>query len=218
MGLDFSFLLESAPFLLKGAGIALLVSGVAISLGIIFGLSLCFVVTSKNRVLSVLGRTYQSLFRGTPILVQLLVVYYSLPVLGIDAPPLIAAMAALTMNASAFQAEIYRGGFMAIPKGQIEAARVLGIGIWRTRVRILIPQMMRSVIPPLVNDSVSILKNSSLISVIAVVDLMRVSQQIAAVTFRPAEIYIVAGAMYLMMNLVLAWVGRISERHFGRHL
>ena len=218
MGLDFTFLPEYAPFLLKGAGIALLVSGVAIGLGIIFGLSLCFVVMSKNRVLSVLGRIYQSLFRGTPILVQLLVIYYSLPVLGIDAPPLIAAMAALTMNASAFQAEIYRGGFMAIPKGQIEAARVLGIGIWRTRVRILIPQMMRSVIPPLVNDSVSILKNSSLISVIAVVDLMRVSQQIAAVTFRLAEIYIVAGAMYLMMNLALAWVGRISERRFGRHL
>ena len=76
MGLDFTFLPEYAPFLLKGAGIALLVSGVAISLGIIFGLSLCFVVISKNRVLSVLGRIYQSLFRGTPILVQLLVIYY----------------------------------------------------------------------------------------------------------------------------------------------
>ena len=218
MDLDFTFLFESAPFLLQGAGVALLVSGVAIGLGVVLGLSLCFVVMSKNRVLSILGRTYQSLFRGTPILVQLLVVYYSLPVLGIDAPPIVAAMAALTMNASAFQAEIYRGGFMAIPKGQLEAARVLGIGIWRTRVRILIPQMMRSVIPPLVNDSVSILKNTSLISVIAVVDLMRVSQQIAAVTFRPAEIYIAAGAMYLMMNLMLAWMGRISERRFGRHL
>ena len=218
MALEFTFLLEYAPFLLKGAGITLLVSGIAIGLGIVFGLCLCFVVISKNPALSTLGRTYQSLFRGTPILVQLLVVYYSLPALDIDAPPLVAAMAALTMNASAFQAEIYRGGLMAIPKGQLEAARVLGVGIWRTRVRILIPQMMRSVIPPLVNDSVSILKNSSLISVIAVVDLMRVSQQIAAVTFRPAEIYIVAGTMYLIMNLLLAWIGRIAERHFGRHL
>ena len=153
----------------------------------ILGLWLSFGLISRNPAIRRASAAYRSFWRGTPILVQLLIVFYLLPAIGVDVPPIAAAIIALTMNTAAFQAEIFRGGLLSIPKGQIEAARMLGIGILSIRVRILIPQMMRLVLPALVNETISILKNSSLISVIAVTELMRTSQQVVSVTYRPLE-------------------------------
>ena len=120
------------------------------------------------------------------------------------------------MNSAAFQAEIYRAGLTAVPNGQIEAARMLGLGPLAIRTQILVPQMFRLVIPALVNETISILKNSSLVSVIAVTELMRVSQQIAAVTFRPMEIYLVVGVIYVVMNLFLSQLGTRAEARLSR--
>jgi polar amino acid transport system permease protein len=158
---------------------------------------------------------YRSFWRGTPILVQLLIVFYMLPQAGIDVAPLVAAIVALSLNTAAFQGEIYRAGLLAIPRGEIEAARMLGIGKWTIRRRILIPQMFRLVLPPLVNEAIIILKNSSLVSVIAVTELMRRSQQIASTTFKPLEVYLIAGAIYLALNLVLAHAGRRLEQRMA---
>jgi polar amino acid transport system permease protein len=146
--------------------------------------------------------------------VQLLIVFYMLPQVGLDVSPFIAAVIALSLNTAAFQAEIYRAGLMAIPRDEIEAARMLGIREWTIRRRILIPQMSRLVLPPLVNEAIIIVKNSSLVSVIAVTELMRRSQQIASTTtFKPVEVYLIAGAIYLAVNLLLAQVRRRMERH-----
>ena len=151
-------------------------------------------------------------WRGTPILVQLLIVFYLLQEIGLDVPPVAAVVMALTMNTAAFQAEIFRGGLLTIPSGQVEATRMLGIGVLAIRVRILIPQMMRLVLPALINETISILKNSSLISVIAVTELMRTSQQVVSVTYRPLETYMIAAVIYPAMNLVLARAGAWFER------
>lgn len=198
--------------LLWGTAVTLLVSGVSIALGMPFGLGLCFGLVSKNRAIRSASLVYQSVWRGTPILVQLLMIYYLLPVVGLNVPPVLAAIIALTMNTTAFQAEIFRGGLLAIPPGQLEAARMVGIRNWAARVHILIPQVFRLVIPSLINETISILKNSSLISVIAVTELMRVSQQIVSATYRPFEIYLTAGIIYIVVNALLSTAGWSVER------
>ncbi|MDE0361347.1 MAG: amino acid ABC transporter permease [Rhodospirillaceae bacterium] len=197
---------------LAGAGMTVTVSAVSIAAGMVLGLWLSFGLISRNRQIRLPSVAYRSFWRGTPILVQLLVIFYLLPEIGLDVPPVAAAMIALTMNTAAFQAEIFRGGLLSIRPGQVEAARMLGIGMPAIRVRILIPQMMRLVLPALVNETISILKNSSLISVIAVTELMRTSQQVVSVTYRPLEAYTIAALIYLAMNLVLARAGAWFER------
>ena len=122
------------------------------------------------------------------------------------------------MNTTAFKAEIYRGGFLAIPQGQFEAARVLGISPWQARRVILIPQMMRLVLPSLTNETISILKGSSLVSVVAVTELMRVSEQVVAVDFRAIEAYLAAAVIYFGMNYLLAWSGKLLEWRLGRYV
>jgi polar amino acid transport system permease protein len=197
----------------------LVVSLVSIGLGILGGLLLCFLVMSRHASLSRFGNAYISFFRGTPLLVQLLLAFYLLPALiGIDIPPAGAAIGALAMNTTAFQAEIYRGGFLALPFGQFEAARILGISPWQARRVILIPQMMRLVLPALTNETISIVKGSSLVSVVAVTELMRVSEEIAAVRFRATEAYLAAAIMYFMMNYLLAWSSKLLERRLGRYV
>lgn len=197
---------------LAGAVMTAVVSAVCIAAGMILGLWLSFGLISQNRPIRRASAAYRSFWRGTPILVQLLIVFYLLPAIGVDVPPIGAAIIALTMNTAAFQAEIFRGGLLSIPPGQVEAARMLGIGILSIRVRILIPQMMRLVLPALINETISILKNSSLISVIAVTELMRTSQQVVSVTYRPLETYMIAAVIYLAMNLVLARAGAFFEK------
>ena len=197
---------------LVGTAMTAAVSAVSIALGMIFGLALAFGLISRNRPIRQASTVYRSVWRGTPILVQLLIVFYLLPEIGLDVPPVAAAIIALTMNTAAFQSEIFRGGLLSIPSGQVEAARMLGIRVLHIRARILIPQMMRLVLPALINETISILKNSSLISVIAVTELMRTSQQVVSVTYRPLETYMIAAVIYLAMNLVLARAGAYFER------
>lgn len=201
--------------LIGGAATTIIVSGLAIAIGMVLGLALAFGLLSHRTLLAALCGLYRSFWRGTPILVQLLMVFYMLPQLGVDVSPFVAAVIALSLNTAAFQAEIYRAGLMAIPRGEIEAARMLGIRPWTIRRRILIPQMFRLVLPPLINEAIIIVKNSSLVSVIAVTELMRRSQQIASTTFKPLEVYLIAGAIYLAVNLILAYAGRRMERHIS---
>jgi len=215
--LDFTEVLPYAWPLLIGAGMTLVVSGAAIVLGMAGGLLLSIGALTGHPVMRRLIAAYISFFRGTPLLVQLLISFYFLPaLLGINVPPLVSAVGTLALNTSAFQAEIYRGGFLALPHGQFEAARMLGIGVWQARRRILIPQVMRLVLPPLTNEATSILKSSSLVSVVAVTELMRVSEQAVSITFRATEFYVTAALIYLVLTSLLAWIGKRFELQFAR--
>jgi polar amino acid transport system permease protein len=126
--------------------------------------------------------------------------------------PIPAALLGLSLNTAAFQAEIYRGGYASISPGQVEAARVLGIARWQIDFHILIPQVLRLTTPALVNEAIDVLKSSALISVIAVADLLRVSQQIVAVTYRPLELYVVTAGIYLILTSCIALFGHLAER------
>jgi polar amino acid transport system permease protein len=204
-------ILNNYGVLLGGALTTLMLSGLAIAIGMGLGLALAFGLLSNNAPLRLACGLYRSFWRGTPILVQLLIVFYLLPQIGLQLSPFIAAVIALSLNTAAFQAEIYRAGLIEIPRGEIEAARMLGIRKWTIRRRIQIPQMFRLVLPPLINETIIIIKNSSLVSIIAVTELMRRSQQIASATFQPLEAYLIAGAIYLAINMVLAQAGRRVE-------
>jgi len=208
-------LLTHYPVLTKGLTTTLVVSLSAIALGLVFGVLLAFGLTSRSRWIRWPCGLYRSFWRGTPILLQLLLVFYLLPEVGIEVAPITAAILTLTLNTTAFQSEIFRSGIAHIPAGQIEAARMAGISAWQTRRRIVMPQVLRLTLPPLTNEIITILKNSSLISVIAVTELMRVSEQIASRTFQPLETYLAAAVLYLAVNLVLAQISAHLERRLA---
>jgi polar amino acid transport system permease protein len=211
----FEILLNHYPVLLKGLTTTLVVSLSAIALGLVLGVLLAFGLTSRYRLVRWPCGLYRSFWRGTPILLQLLLVFYLLPEIGIEVAPITAAILTLTLNTTAFQAEIFRSGISHIPMGQIEAARMAGISAWQTRRHIIMPQVFRLTLPPLTNEIITILKNSSLISVIAVTELMRVSEQIVSRTFQPLETYLAAAMLYLAVNLVLARISAYLERRMN---
>jgi polar amino acid transport system permease protein len=189
-----------------------------LSLAAIFvGCPLGFALYSAKRSGGLLARfavTYISFFRGTPLLVQLLILFYVPPALGLPVSSLVAAFLGLTLNTAAFQAEIYRAGYQSLPKGQAEAASALGLSRWQIHRLVLLPQVLRLTLPALTNEAVDILKNSALVSVIAVTDLLRVGQQVTAVTYRPLEVYIAVAALYLILTSLIGLAGRFAESRF----
>jgi polar amino acid transport system permease protein len=205
-----------APLLL-GSLTTIVVSFVAIAIGVFGGLNLGFALLSESLLVRGCCRAYVSIFRGTPLLVQLLVCYYFLPaLLHINLSPLVASIAALALNTTAFQGEIYRGGLLAIPKGQIDAARMLGLSTFQARRTIVVPQLLKLVLPSLMNETISIVKNSSLISVVAVTELLRVSEGIVATTYRPAEVYGAAACIYFTINFSISLLGRAFDARLSR--
>ncbi|MGJ3521986.1 amino acid ABC transporter permease [Nitratidesulfovibrio sp. D1] len=214
---DFSIAVAHLPALLQGAAVTLGVSLASIVAGLGVGMAVCLCRISRRRPLAWAARAFISALRGIPILVLLLIVFYMLPLAGIELPPVAAAIIALSLNSGAFQAEIYRGGFASIPPGQAEAARALGMGEGRILRRILIPQVLVRVLPSLVNELIMLLKNSSLTSAITVVELLRASQQVVAATYRPTEIYLTAALLYVVMSTGLSALGgMVRARLAGR--
>jgi len=206
---------EALPYLLQAAETTVWVSVAGMALGQVFGAAVCLCRLSHSAVLRRFGATYVSFFRGVPLLVQLLLVYYFLPYVGVDVPPLVAAVGSLGLASGAYVSEIFRGALNAVPRGQAEAAQALGFrppALWG---RILLPQAVRIATPALVNELILLLKASSLVSVVGVAELTRASHSFAATTYRPMEIYLTAAAIYLAMNLTLAACGALLERRFA---
>jgi polar amino acid transport system permease protein len=207
--------LDAFPYLLSAAGTTLWVSLAGIALGQILGGAVLLCRASRSLALRRAGALYVSFFRGVPLLVQLLLVYYFLPYVGIDVPPLVAAIGSLGLASGAYVSEIFRGSLNAIPRGQAEAAQALGFSAASVWLRILLPQMLRISTPALVNELILLLKASSLISVVGVTELTRTSHTFAASTYRPFEVYITAALIYLAMNLSLAAFGALLERRLA---
>ncbi|MBV8474623.1 MAG: amino acid ABC transporter permease [Hyphomicrobiales bacterium] len=205
-------ILHSFGYLTQAAGVTLALSLAGIALGFLVGAAVCFARLSPRPWLRRLGGVYVSVFRGVPLLVLLLFIYYFLAEFGLDVPAIVAAVGGLALSSGAYQAEILRGALNATPKGQAEAAVALGFttsDIWR---RILLPQAFRLSIPPLINEFILLLKASSLVSVVGIAELTRVSMNIASLTYRPLEAYVGGGLFYLAINLVLAAFGAYAEK------
>jgi polar amino acid transport system permease protein len=212
MGFDHTVIVAALPSLLEGAGVTLALSLIGIGLGVVVGVVLAVMMQARARALRSAGRLYISFARGTPLFVQILIVFYWLPTIGIELPRFYAAAIALSLNSGAYIAEMIRGGLTAIPTGQIEAARALAMPqrlVWR---HIRLPQAFYLILPPLSLEFTALVKASSLVSVIGVVELTRTAQQVIFTTFRPVEIWVTVGLLYFVICFVLGALNWRLER------
>ncbi|MCR5856406.1 amino acid ABC transporter permease [Mesorhizobium sp. J428] len=198
--------------MLVAAGRTIVISAISIMLGLLIGLCVCAAKLSTRRLLSVPARIFISFFRGVPLIVQLLLIYNLLPQLGLFVPSVIAAVIGLSLCTASYQAENLRGGFLSVPKGLVEAGDMLGMTPWQQFLRIRAPIALRLTVPALVNEAILILKASSLISVVGVIELTRMAQNLSASTYNPLLFYSVAGGLYLVINWAVAGGGTLAER------
>ena len=209
----FDAVYNNIPFLLEGLHLTLLISFLALALSMVLGVFVAVGRLSRFRALSFASATYIELFRDTPVLVQLFWVYYVLPILlGIRIDATSAAVLGLTLHSTAFLGEIYRAGIQTVPRGHIEAAKVLGLSHTTCFIRIVLPQALRNVLPPIVNNLVDLIKLSSLASVFAVGEITRKATELSAVTFRPLEIFTFVALVYFMICWPLSLAIRLLER------
>ncbi len=185
--------------------------------GVALGLCVSLARISQNKALRWAGGMYVTAFRGTPLLLQILFIYFALPpLLGIRLDAMPAGVLALSLNSAAYLAEIFRAAIQSIPKGQFEAAQALGMGYGLTMRRIILPQTFRRLIPPVVNELSAIAKDSSLVSVIALSEMLYVTQRIAAKYLRPWEVYAWAAVGYLLIVLSLTAIAWYCEKRLER--
>lgn len=202
---------------LYAAATVLMLTCLTIVLSWVFGLLAALGRRSSNPFISRIASTYIWFIRGTPALIQVFIVYFGLPQLGIHFSPFVAGVLALALNSGAFVAEIIRSGFNAVPHSQMESAYALGMSRFDVMRRVVLPQVFRVVLPPLTNESIASLKNTSLLSTITVMDVTLYAQTIISSTFRPFEFYIAAALIYLVMNSLLSqlagWLERRQQRY-----
>jgi polar amino acid transport system permease protein len=209
---EFDVVWRNLGYLLSGVEVTLLVTVAALSSGMVLGLLIALARMSSRRWLQVPAIAYIELFRNTPALIQLMWVYYCLPILtGLEMNAATSATLALAVNGAAYIAEIIRGGIQSIDRGQVEAARTLGMSYPQTMRKIVLPQAFRRMIPPFVNESVSILKFSSLVSVLGVADLTYQATVLSTTSFRPIEIFTFIALVYLVLCSALSYFARRLE-------
>ncbi len=209
---DFGLIVQSVPFLLKGALYTVQVSVLAIVFGLVLGWMLGLIAVAGPRWLRAVAWAYVQFIRGTPLLVQIFLIYFGLPALGINVPAYWSGVIALGLNSAGFQAEIVRAGIESIDRGQTEAARSIGMSSVQALLFILVPQTIRRVIPPLTNELITLTKSSSLLSAIAVLELTHAGQAIIARTFAPFEIYAAVAVLYLILIAILSRGSALLER------
>lgn len=205
-------LLSFLPNLLKGAAMTLLLSVISMALAIVLGIMLAMLRTYGAPPFPSLATAYIEIYRGTPLLVQLFILYYGLPNIGITLSPLTAAILGLGMNYAAYEAEVYRGGLDAVPRGQMEAALSLGMPRLLALRWVVFPQAFRISLPAVTNDFIALFKDSSIVSVIAMVELTKTYGILAATTLRYFELGLVVAVLYFGMSYPLAVLARRLER------
>ncbi|MGW9269075.1 ABC transporter permease subunit [Microbacterium sp. NPDC055599] len=211
MQLFFGDLIPYAPELLTGLGISVLITLAAVLIGSPLGVGVYLLRASRHVVLRSIGATYVEVIRNTPLLLQLYLIYFALPSVGVNFDPVTAGVIALSVNNSAYLAEIYRAGFEAIPKGQIEAADALGLARRTTFFHVRLVPALRNVLPSLTNQVILLFLASSIASIVAVPELMHVMMGITTSTFRTIETFVVGGLLYFIVAFLIAGASRLIE-------
>ena len=215
MHFNFDLVVNSFPLLLVGAGVPIKITALSVALGVVIGLFVGIARISRIKLLRVLAAIYVDFFRGTPLLVQIFLVYFALPVItGQRVDPFVAAIGSCGINSGAYVAEIFRAGIQSIDKGQMEAGRSLGMTWVQTMRYIIVPQAFKRVIPPLGNEFIALLKDSSLVSVIGFEELTRRGQLIIAKTYGSLEIWLSVAVIYLAMTLTISRFVAYLERRY----
>lgn len=203
---------QGLPYLLEGAALTVLISAAAMGLALVLGLVLAALSQVPARPLSLLVRAYVEVFRNTPLLIQIFIVYFGLPQLGLKLSPFLSGLSALVLYTAAYNTEIFRAGVEAVPHGQWEAARSTGLTELQVLAWVVVPQAVRIAFPALGNNLVSLVKNSSLVSTIGMVELMFVANDIAFNNFRSFEIYGTTAVLYAVVVLALTRLLALAER------
>ncbi len=199
------------PLLFIGAPMTLLISLLSMVVAVLLGLALALVNLYAPQPFAWLARAYVEVMRGTPLLIQLYLIFYGLPNLGIRLSPLVAAVVGLGLNYAAYEAENYRAGINAIPRGQMEAALSLGMTRWQALQHVVVPQAVRLVIPPVTNDFIALFKDSSIVSVITMVELTKVYGQLASTYYDYIGVGLITAAIYFLMGLPFVRLARWAE-------
>ena len=216
MQFNWDLVVNSFPLLLVGAGVTIKITAMSVALGVIIGLFVGIARICHFKPLLFVAAVYVDFFRGTPLLVQIFLVYFALPVItGQRIDPYVAAVGACGINSGAYVAEIFRAGIQSIDEGQMEAGRSLGMTWVQTMRYIIVPQAFKRVIPPLGNEFIALLKDSSLVSVIGFEELTRRGQLIIAKTYGSLEIWISVAIVYLVMTLTISRFVAYLERRFA---
>jgi len=212
MKVDYSVVIDKMPFILHGALVTFYISILALVLGLIAGVILALMRDAKNKILSGFAFIYIWIFRGTPLLVQLFILYFGLPSLNIRLSSFNAAVLGLGLNTAAYVAEIVRSGIQAVDPGQREAAKALGMSWGLEMRRIVAPQATKICLLPMVNQFIATIKNSSMVSLVTVTELMRVGDQIIATSFNAFAVYTSTALIYLIMTSVFMILSAYLER------
>lgn len=215
--MKFERVFDYSKLLVSGIGITLFFTFASLFFGFLLSIPLAFIKTSKSRILRAIGYVYTDFFRGVPALVQLYLFYFAIPVmLNTTLSVTQAAIISLSLNTAAYLSEAIRGGILAVPKGQQEAAKALSVPYFKMMFHIILPQAFKSIMPSIVNEAINLLKGTSLVSIIGAVDLMRVGRQIMADTYLTAEPLIVVAVIYYIMVKILSVVSNKLEKYIRR--
>lgn len=207
---------QAGPTLLRGVGYTLVFAVASMLGGLLLGFPLAIARILPSRLARWPASTYVSLMRGTPLLVQIFVIYYGLPSIGISFSPLTAGVLALSLNAGAYLSESLRGAILGVHAGQWSASYSIGLNYWQTLRYIIIPQAIRIAVPSMSNTLISLIKDTSLVSVITVTELMLATKEIIAVTFRPLPLYLAAAAIYWCLSLCFERLQSRLETKLGQ--
>lgn len=219
MDLSLDLLRESVGPLLVGAVTGTVpLTLLSFAFGLVIALVVALMRLSHLRALSALARAYVSVVRGTPLLVQLFIIFYALPSFGVVIDPFPSAVVAFSLNVGGYASEAIRAAILAVPRGQWEAAQTVGMGYRLTMRRVVLPQALRVAVPTLSNTFISLVKDTSLASTIMVTEMLRRAQEIAAPTYAFLELYTLAAAIYWVICFVLSAGQTRLERHLSRYV
>ncbi|RDU35195.1 amino acid ABC transporter permease [Neobacillus piezotolerans] len=217
MELDFGQIVPSIPYILEGILVTLRIVLIAGVLGFAFGIVLSLFKISSFKPLGWLADAYTSIFRGTPLVLQLMLIYFGSPqILGFQIEPYTAAIISFALNSAAYISEIIRAGILAVDKGQREAALALGVPYRQMMWDIILPQALKNILPALMNEFITLTKESAIVTTIGVMDIMRRSYQVGAQYYSYFEPLIVAGLIYYLMVIILTFLGKLVERRMRR--
>nr|WP_234125182.1 amino acid ABC transporter permease [Clostridium hydrogenum] len=204
---------KSFPELLKGLEMTIFITVISMIIAFFIGAIFGFFSISNNRVLKIIARWFVDIIRGTPLIVQAFFIFFGLPaVLNFRMNAVVAGIIAISLNAGAYMSEIFRGGIMSIDKGQMEAARSLGVPYRTSMVKIIFPQAIKVMIPSIVNQFIISLKDTSILSVIGIQELTQSGEMIIASTFKSFQIWLMVGIMYFIIIKILSIASRKIER------
>ena len=215
MDVNFELMQNAFPLLIAGACITVEITALTVFFGMIIGICVSLIRMSDFKILRWLGNVYVDFIRGTPLLIQIFLVYFALPsIIGHRVDAYFAAISACSINSGAYMAEVFRGGIQSIDIGQMEAGRSLGMTWWQTMRYIILPQAFKRIIPPRGNEFIAMLKDSSLVSVIGFEELTRRGQLIIARTYASFEIWMAVAIIYLILTFTVARLTGLLERKF----